>query len=184
MSPRLTALAFVSLIAASLVALAVSADPPPEVADGPPPPVQFVGHDSRIQAPRYVLVKDDEAWARLWSEHTGVEASFVPPHRHHAPKIDFRRFVVVGYFAGASTNTDGEQAVSVSAERGTTLVRYQPSTFQSASDGPERDPGVRTTPFGLWVIERSPQAIVILEGRRGIKSAPVKWTEVHRFDAE
>lgn len=147
------------------------------------PAVQFIGHDSRITQPRFVLVKDDAAWASLWSEHIGAAAGAGAMARHAAPKIDFSRYIVVGAFAGATTNQDGEVAEMVGIEAELVRVRYVPSTFQSASAiGGEPDRGVATTPYGLWVIERTEKPIVIEQGARGLKPEPIAWKEVKRFD--
>jgi len=147
------------------------------------PAVQFVGHDSRITQPRFVLVKDQAAWASLWSEHTSAAAGGGAMTRYAAPVIDFNRFMVVGAFSGATTNQDGEVAEMVGVEPNLVRVRYVPSTFQSAvAIGGEADHGVATTPFGLWVVERTEKPIVIERGERGLKAEPIQWKEVKRFD--
>lgn len=148
------------------------------------PAVQLVGHDSRIMTPRFVLVRDQATWDSLWAEHTGVALKEGAMGRHAAPKIDFSRFMVVGVFGGAATNTDGEVAQSVTVTDDQVRVRYESSTFQTSSFGGNGDPGVKTSPFGLWVIEVSKSPVVIEEGRRGLKDSPVSWKEVKRFDAK
>ena len=119
------------------------------------PAVQLVGCDSKIVTPRFVLVRDQRAWDVLWSEHTGIEVKQGAMSRHAAPKIDFSRFMVVGAFAGKVINEDGEVAESVTATDDMVRVRFERSTFQSSSSGGDVDPGVKLSPFGLWVIEVS-----------------------------
>lgn len=148
------------------------------------PAVQLVGHDSRIMTPRFVLVRDQAGWDALWAEHTGAAFKEGAVGRHAAPKIDFSRFMVVGVFAGAVTNTDGEVAQSVSVTDDLVRVRYESSTFQTASFGENGDPGVKTSPFGLWVIEASKSPVVIEEGCRELKDSALSWKEVKRFDAK
>ncbi|MFN0136362.1 MAG: hypothetical protein ACKVS9_09640 [Phycisphaerae bacterium] len=145
------------------------------------PAVQLVGHDSKILTPRFVLVRDQEAWDALWAEHTGVDVKHGAMARHTAPKIDFARFMVVGAFGGATTNTDGEEARSVSLSDHAVRIRYESSTFQTSSFSDRPDTGVKTSPFGLWVIEASNMPVVIEEGRRGLKDSPLSWHEVKRF---
>ncbi len=177
MSGRITLLRATVLLLASLAARVGAAAPPAESV----PPVQFVGHESKVTSPRFVLAEDERSWRELWAEHTGVENSGVPPHRHAAPKIDFSRFMVVGVFLGASTNCDGAPAVAVIRDDGALRVRYEHSTFQTASiEGPDR--GVSTTPFGLWVIEKSDAAVVVERGVRRLKNQPIEWRAVHRFE--
>jgi hypothetical protein len=148
------------------------------------PAVQIVGHDSRIMAPRFVLVRDQATWDALWAEHTGAAIKGGAMGRHAAPKIDFSRFMVIGAFGGAVINTDGEEAQSVTVTDDLVRVRYESSTFQTSSFGGNGDSGVKTSPFGLWVIEASKSPVVIEEARRGLKDSPVSWKEVKRFDAK
>jgi hypothetical protein len=149
------------------------------------PAVQFVGHDSKVTSPRFVLLKDDAAWSALWAEHTGADAAITPPTRHATPKVDFARFMVVGAFGGARTNTDGEIVSSVVDSEDALRIRYEASTFQTASGfSGEVDSGVKTSPFGLWVIERTDKPIVIEQGTRGLKSSPIEWKQVTRFDTK
>lgn len=51
---------------------------------------------SRIMTARQVVIKDSDAWARLWAEHDGG----VTP----LPAIDFSREFVIGVFRGAQTS--------------------------------------------------------------------------------
>ncbi len=52
------------------------------------------GARSGIRQARQLVVRDQEAWARLWSEHTG-------PGGSPAPAVDFAAEDVVAVFAGA-----------------------------------------------------------------------------------
>lgn len=146
------------------------------------PAVQLVGHDSKIVTPRFVLIRDQGAWEALWAEHTGIDAKHGAMARHAAPKINFARFMVVGAFEGAVTNTDGEVAESVTVTGDKVRLRYERSTFQTSSFGGKPDAGVKTSPFGLWVIEASTMPIVIEAGQRSLKDSAVSWKEVKRFD--
>lgn len=148
------------------------------------PAVQLVGHDSKILSARFVLIRDDASWEALWAEHAGAAQKEGAMWRHAAPKIDFSRFMVVGVFGGATTNTDGEVAQSVTIADDRVRVRYESSTFQTASFGGQGDPGVKTAPFGLWVVEASDLPVVIEQARRGLKDSPVSWKEVKRFEGK
>lgn len=181
-------LGFVALALGATVLAAAARERQPQTAQPPEaaqaervPAVQWVGHDSRISAPRMVRVRTAEAWHSLWAEHTGKPARDVPPHRHAAPTIDFTRFEVVGVLGGVLTNTDGFVAETVAAAPDGVHLRYAASSFQSASiNGP--DAGVRCTPFGLWLIERSDGPVILHEARL-TKSGPAGWSETYRFPA-
>lgn len=155
--------------------------------DAPPAPVehaaavQFIGQSSRITQPSFELIRDEASWAWLWARHTGAQAQAVPPTRHAAPVIDFSRFMVIGAFNGTATNTDGLVARSISTDETSVRVRFETSSFQTASFGPGPDHGVTTTCYGLWVIDRSDKPIIIEEGVQQLKDAPVQWSEVKRF---
>lgn len=184
MSQRNWIAASSAILLVALAALGVMTAAAPVPTKETLPAVQFVGHDSKISTARYVLVRDEKSWAELWAEHTGIAQAHGAMARHAAPIIDFTRFMVVGVFEGSTTNTDGELAHSVAATADALRVRYHASTFQTSSSGGQGDPGVKTSPFGLWVIQTSDTPIVIEEGRRGLKNSPLSWKEVKRFNAK
>lgn len=176
----------VVIVSASLVAFVIAGLSNIVTAAGTeqetPPAVQLVGQNSKIAEPRFVLIRDEQAWAKLWFDHTGVEINGGPPVRNAAPIIDFNRYMVVGYFRGKCVNHDGEIASSVVVSEDELRVRFEASTFQTMSSDPGKpDTGAKATPYGLWVVSRTDNAIVVEEGRRGLKNDPVTWKEVHRF---
>ncbi len=168
-----------SLVVLPLVLFAAA----PREAEAPPEPeralVQWAGAASKHPA-GFALVLDQAAWRALWSAHTGSPASHSPPGRHAAPIIDFTRCMVVAWFTGPTTNTDGVLLETVAVGKDLVRLRVEHSTFQTAGqDG--RGGAVDTTPFGIWVIPRSDAPIVVEEARRSLKRDPVTWVEVHRF---
>ncbi len=146
------------------------------------PAVQLVGSESRIRTPRFVRVRDEEAWHRVWGEHSGVEPGFSPGVRHAAPKVDFSRFMVVGCFHGERTNIDGEVAVGVSTGPEGMRIRCQTSSYQTASMAGQPEQAVKCAPFGLWVIERTDLPIIVERARQAGKSGPITWEQVMRFE--
>lgn len=146
----------------------------------PPPLVQFAGHDSRITTARLLVVRDDSAWKALWSEHTGDATPAVPPRRHRAPIIDFSRCMVVASFAGTTRNRDGRIASSVHETDEEVRLRVVDSSFQTAGFG--EDPGVRTTPFGMWVIPASNKPIIIERPVYSSKGEIGGWVEDARIE--
>lgn len=141
---------------------------------GAPPCVQWTGPETRHEAAGVVVARSEAAWRALWASHSGAKAEEGAMTRHAAPRIDFTRFMVVAYFRGPSTNTDGAVASDVLVGE-KVRVRFEASTFQTA--GPDGG-AVKTRPFALWVVPRTDGAVVLEEGRRTLKGAPVKWVEV------
>jgi hypothetical protein len=145
------------------------------------PAVQIIGHDSHITKASFELIRDEASLAALWARHTGLEAGAAPPTRHSVPVVDFSRFMIIGAFNGTATNTDGLVASSVTTGDDAVRVRFETSSFQTASFGPEPDRGVTTTCYGIWIIDRSDKPLVIEEGVRQLKNEPIRWVEVSRF---
>lgn len=103
---------------------------------------------SLIAQPRNVVVRDAQAFAALWAEHTG---NAVP-----APTIDFGRSMVVGVFLGSRMNgCYATDIASVTRENGKITVSRVDT---------EPGPGAVCTmaivnPAHLVVIERSDEAV-------------------------
>lgn len=169
----------------SLLALTLAAAPQPAPVETRPL-VQLVGHDSKIAQPRFVLVRTEEQWLKLWAEHAAVPAEFSVMTRHAAPKVDFSRCLVVGSFSGLTTNTDGLVARTISTTPDAVRIRFEASTFQTARFDGKPDTGTRTSPFGIWIIDLpTPGTPIILEqAKRVLKADRVQWEEVKRFDGK
>ena len=147
------------------------------------PAVQFVGERSHIAEARFELFRDQEAWAKFWGEHANVEVGYGAISRHAAPKVDFTRFMVVCVLGGKRTNTDGITCESVATTDELVRVRIEDSTYQTMRGGGEVDHGDASTPFGFFVIEKAATRVVLEQGRRGLKSDPLTWKQVHEFAA-
>jgi hypothetical protein len=100
-------------------------------------PVDFAWHDvqsllagvidstngSGVHDARNVVVKDKDAWARLWAEH----ASQVPgmPATRPLPDVDFNTQMVIGVFLGMGGNGCNSTSISsVSSDGKTITVRH------------------------------------------------------------
>ena len=66
------------------------------------------GDGSGITTPRRVVIRDDEVWRALWTEHAGPAAS--------VPDVDFRTRMVAAVFAG-DRPTPGYGVEIVDAQR-------------------------------------------------------------------
>lgn len=72
---------------------------------------------SRIDAPRQVVVRDSAAWERLWAEHIGADAAL--------PAVDFSRELVVGVFRGTQPNGCYTTAIARVTRQGERLTVHQ-----------------------------------------------------------
>lgn len=72
---------------------------------------------SRIDAPRQVVVRDSAAWQRLWAEHIGSDAAL--------PAVDFSRELVVGVFRGTQPNGCYTTAIDRVTRQGDRLTVHQ-----------------------------------------------------------
>lgn len=163
-----------------IAAIAATTDPKREFL----PAVQLIGHDSKVHTSCFVLAQDEVAWAKLWAEHTGTGASDTPPTRHATPKVDFSKYMVVGAFGGERTNTDGQRVLRVLEDEENFRIQYEATTFQTSSGlGGKVDSAVKTTPYGLWVIEKTAKPVVIEEGIQRSKNSPIEWKVVEKFES-
>jgi hypothetical protein len=113
---------------------------------------EWRGADGGIQTARLVVIRNDDAWTKLWTEMQEKEP---------LPPIDFSRQVIVGIFAGESAGgatitlgrireTDKEVVVpyQVSSPKGTALGPQTPTHPYLLSLLPHRDKKIRLTQWG------------------------------------
>lgn len=151
-------------------------------AEGVPslPYVGWAGHETGRQEKGFVLVRDAAAWRALWAEHAGVRADGGALERHAIPRVNFGACVVLAHFAEPTVNTDGEVVREIVERGGELVVRYEQSAFGTFGPG---GGGVRTEPWGMWVLPRPQGVIVVEEGRRRLKTEEPTYREVKRFPA-
>jgi hypothetical protein len=150
---------------------------------GPPVPyAQIFGPDSRVTRSGFHRIRDQQAWETLWADHAGRDAAVIAGVST-APAIDFDRCEVIACFRGPTTNIRGErvEAVEDLGAEGR-RIRFNSSTYQTFAMAGE-DPGVRCTPFGFWIIDRTRGPIVIEENVQNLKDEPPAWRHRERLDA-
>jgi hypothetical protein len=143
--------------------------------------VQITGHDAKRDQEGFVVARTEKGWIDIWQGYTGNSAGHGAIERNRIPRIDFDACMVVAYFGGKRTNTDGFIAEEVAFENGSLRLRYIESTFQTSGPG---GGGQSTTPYAVWIIPATDRPIAIERGRRGLKDAPIKWELVHMVTAE
>jgi hypothetical protein len=107
------------------------------------------GDGSGIDAPRRVVIRDEQAWRTLWKEHAGPDAA-VPP-------IDFATRMVAAVFAG-DRPTPGYGIEVVDARRdgeglGIVVAESRPAPGTLAAQ-------VITTPFHIVSLPRFEGSVV------------------------
>ena len=100
------------------------------------------GNNSRIRGSRFIAVRDEPTWERLWREHTGADTD--------RPAIDFPAQTVVAVFAGIGVGYEIHVA-RVEARPNDVLVHIEKLCVVPPST-PDRRPV--TTPFNLVVLPR------------------------------
>ncbi len=142
------------------------------------PCVSFNGAHSSIGTPRIEIIRDAAAWKALWVEHRGdrVDTSVYGPE---APVIDFTRYDVIAVFSGEAWNCNGHFVVDVADLAETRRVRFDSHTFQTAGPG---GGGVKSRPYGIWVLPRTARPIVLEENVQGLIGHPPVWKERARFE--
>lgn len=168
------------VLAAILLIAAANRGPAPQS-----PLVSIMGTDGRILDGRFARVRDRKAWETLWSEHRGgprVVAGWTD-----APEIDFGRCEVVAYFRGRALNTRGERVEAIESIGSTRRIRFDSATYQTMSragkEGAESPPQPELVSYGIWIFDRTDQAIVIEEDVQGLLGQPPIWKERHAFPA-
>ena len=136
------------------------------------PLVTFSGAYSAIDQPRIVRIADKQSWDALWKEHRGKSLEHNARNWPVIPEINFEQCMVIAIFDGEVWNTDGVTMHELSINTGKATLRYDHLTFQTA--GPDGG-GVRTRPYGLFVLPRFGEPIELLENVQGLKDQPAKW---------
>ncbi len=187
-----------ALLAASLFAVAQQTDrlsePPMPQGMPPKPPkpsvppvagpglldpfVTWSGPDSAIKDAAFVRIATAQAWEKLWEQHSGAPLKRGNVGQAFIPQINFDKCIAIGIFVGEKTNSNGVVLDSIREEDGRVLLRFDESTYQTASgpnDGP--DSGVKCRPYGIFVIPKTSLPITVEENQQGLKDQPPRWKE-------
>lgn len=140
--------------------------------------VQFVGHDATRAQEGFVVARTEKGWIGIWQDYTGASAGHGAIERNRIPKIDFEHCMVVAYFGGKRTNTDGYLVRELNEFKGVVRLRFEASTFQTMG-GDARGGAQDTTPYGVWVIPATDKRIVIERAAAHLKGQDPVWDEVH-----
>ena len=172
-----------ALLALPLAAIAVAAlAPAPSKTNPLAPFVSFIGPTSAVETREITRITTQDDWSALWQRHTGKAEATVNLGRPIIPEIDFSRCTVLAVFHGKSKNSNGNEVVEVERKGDRVVVRYDSRSYQTASfDGP--DHGVDCTPYGIFILPRHEQPLIVEENTQNLIGKPPVWTERARFDS-
>jgi len=155
--------------AAALLIAALCAAPRPAPATTLAPFVTLSGADSRVTDARCLRITTADEWAATWLEHVGASAK--PKYdlfynKAGLPVVDFEQCMVIAVFAGARGNCAGVSAWTGPIEdpeadtktpvaAGDEVLRLSWHNYQTSAGG------VDATPFGFFVVPRSPAPLVV-----------------------
>ncbi len=161
---------------ASLTLLAI--DPAGEAL---PAPVAITGPASAVTSARAERITDPARWADVWGEHLGPDAQRNIRTWHDWPEIDFNRYMVLAFFRGTQSNTDGVKIESWQNKGDHVLVRYDDRTYQTFgfSDGGR----ISATPYAFFILPRSAKELRLEENVQHLLNQPPVWKETHRLPA-
>lgn len=118
---------------------------------------ELSGTDSAIERPFSVMVTDEKDFNQLWRQHKEIFGD--PPNLGsvavidaHAPKVDFKKNVVIAYFAGQTQGVAGYSLVDVDAKGKTILVRIVPEMLGTNIQ-------MVANSFGMWVFPKPKKPI-------------------------
>jgi len=143
------------------------------------PYVEISGASSKVERPEWLRVTTEGEWVALWCRHVGADAT-----KHEwrynqpgVPRVDFGACMVLAIFGGRVQNSAGIACVEMADEDERLLFRFDHRSFQT---GPNP---VAATPYGFFVVPRTPKPVVFEENVQGLIGAPPKWKERARLDA-
>jgi hypothetical protein len=146
---------------------------PAKPVEAVPPVLTMTGDRSRMPGPRAVVCGDQKSLDGAWTRHTGEPAK-VYYSSSPAPLVDFKRYMVVLIFEGASSNIQGIKFEPITQQGEALLIRYTNYGFQTA--GPDGG-GVLVQPWGLAVLPRSDKKLILEIGVLDRIGGVPKWTK-------
>ena len=175
------------LVLPALLIAIFTQDPPQRAAAAAPraelrPAVAIAGANSAVTKTSYLRLHTVQELARAWLAHSGKPApdgdyDFFY-NQASVPEVDFTAFEVIAMFGGETMNSAGFTVISVSDESARRVVRFDHKSYQTmGADGG----GKRATPFGFFVLPRTPAAVVLEENVQSLIGKPPEWKERARL---
>ena len=141
---------------------------------------EITGTDSTIEQPMSAMIADQKSMTQLWRRHKEIFGDEIQQGRTQVeelqvPQVDFKKNLVVAYFAGQTSGVMGFEIVDVDVKGKTNIIRIAPKDFSGAGAA------VVANAFGMWVFPKTTKPIE-LELVVGYDNRQPVFKKVARFD--
>ena len=118
---------------------------------------EITGTDSAVERPMVVVAQDRAEFDQLWRTHKEIFSD--PPTlggttvvEAQIPVVDFKKNIVIAYFAGQTQGIAGFEIAGVDAKGKTIQLRIAPVNLSTAV-------GITANSFGMWVFPKNKKPI-------------------------
>lgn len=141
---------------------------------------QITGSDTTVEQPLALMAADQQQLNAIWRKHKDLSdelpiGSTIPIVDASIPTVDFKKNIVIAYFAGQTTGIAGYSIAGIDTKGKTAIVRIAPQPFPGISMS------VSNT-YGMWVFPRPTKAIE-LEMITGFNRGQPVIRRIARFEA-
>lgn len=119
---------------------------------------EMTGADTAIERPMAMMVTSEQEFIKLWYAHKELfgdaqnGSAGVQVAEAQVPKVDFKKNVVIAYFAGQTNGVLGYELADVNTKGKTNVVRILPQVLTGG-------PGLVNSTYGMWVFPIPKKAV-------------------------
>ena len=139
----------------------------------------MTGAYSKVSNRYYAVVTTEKEWERIWEKHSGQSETVLSGGGTRFT-VDFDRYIIIAVFQGIQPDSRGVVAQSVDDTPAMTVFRFTNRWVSTSGETPART-GAPYTPFGIFVIPRTPKDVVLFEEVHGVKSQHPAYTMRAQF---
>ncbi len=147
------------------------------------PYVTWSGAFSAVRQSTIERAVNREQWAVLWRRHAGRKGERNATNVQVIPEIDFDSCMVVAVFCGEMTQCNGARIARIDEIEGGLLLRYERLDFEVSVRSGEDARLVEVTPYGIFVLPRSHNRLIIEEAVPGQFGRPADARRVGEIPA-
>jgi hypothetical protein len=137
---------------------------------------ELTGTDTAIDEPFSAMVVDERSFSRIWSGHKLIfnnppRLAGVREPEVEMPVIDFKKNVVIVFFAGQTAGVGSYRIIHLDAKGKTAIIRIAPVPHPAG--------GIVDNSYGMWVFPRPTKPIELEYVANARQTTPQK---VAKFD--